>query len=203
MNSTTNITNININISDTAIKWIVSGACFLGAAYLFYKLVENRADCDIPLPKEAKQFSDLPELSPKEFEDLNFHPEVKNKASQSFKAGDYVSSVRHAVVCLFDIIRRKSGVDGDATSLVQKVFRGKIPVLKFQDNAPSHVTNTDSGLIDMLEGFAKSIRKIQMHATIEISKETALREISIACYLAEQVDQYAVINKTTINVEVA
>ncbi|PIR00345.1 MAG: TIGR02391 family protein [Nitrospinae bacterium CG11_big_fil_rev_8_21_14_0_20_45_15] len=185
-------TNVNIELSDTSVKWIVGGACFLGVAYLFYKWVENMPEETIPLPKEAETFSNLPELAPKEFEELNFNEEVKEKAAKSFSSGDYVSAVRHSVICVFDIVRRKSGIDADSTTLIQTVFRGKTPKLVFQDMSPSHITNAENGIVDMLEGFAKSIRKVHMHATIEISKETALREISIACYLAEQVENYAV-----------
>ncbi len=195
MSSSITTPNINIQISDSSVKWIIGGACFLGAAYLFYEFVIKTPKKEIPLPKEAETFSNLPELTPKEFKDLNFNEEVKKKSSKAFNSEDYTSAVRHAVICLFDIIRRKSYVDSDGTNLIQKVFRGKTPKLIFQNMTPSHVTNAESGVIDMLEGFAKSIRKVHMHATVPITKETALREISIVCYLAEQVENYAVLVK--------
>lgn len=186
-------TTVNIQVSDTAIKWLVGGTCFLGAFYLFYKLVENIPENKIHLPEEAKEFSKLPQLSPSKFDDLDFHSEVKESARAAFSASDFSGAVRAACLSLYDLIRRKSGVQADATTLIQKVFRGSCPVLKFTEIAEPHITNAENGLIEMLEGFSKSIRKIHMHSSAQITETDALQEISIICYLAERVENNTVL----------
>ena len=184
---------INIRISGNAAKWIGAGAIVLGACYLIYKLLEDKEKL-ATLPEEAETFSKLPELSPSTFDELGLHPRVKESARISFETGQYVSAVRSASVTLFDIIREKSGLDSDATNLVKLTFRGEpkkgvMPRLKFKDSEPAHVTNMGDGYINMLEGFAKTVRKIHMHASIIILKEKALQEISLACYLASLVEE--------------
>ncbi len=191
--------DINIQISDDAAKAIVAGACFLGACWLAYKYFENLDEKAIPLPKQAKGYSELPELSPQTFDELGFHPLVKKRAAKSFHAGDFVSSVRTASIALFDLIRIKSGIDSaDATRLIQLAFRGEPKKgvsarLSFQNLAPNHVTNMGDGYIQMFEGFAKTIRKVHMHAQITITKARALKEISLACYLAEVIEENTVL----------
>ncbi len=184
---------VDIKISDSAVKWIIGGVCFLGVCYLFLKLIENQSDDQIKLPKEAKDFSALPELSPSKFENLGFNKEVREKAFPAFQAKDFSGSVRAAAIALYDIIRRKSGeAQTDATHLVQRVFKGDNPILKFVNIAPAHVSNVEAGIIDMLEGFSKSIRKLHMHANVELTENKALQEISIACYLSEVVENNTV-----------
>lgn len=186
--------NININLSDNAVKTIVGGACFLGFCYLLYKLFEPNSDNRIELPAEASDFAKLPTVSPESFKQIGYHRGVKAKALPSFNAGDFCGAVRSAAVAFYDVVRHKSGIDADATNLIQKAFRGENPKLRLQISAPAHVTNVDDGLIQMMEGFSKSIRKVHMHAEIDISQEQALQEINIACYLAEQVERSEVIS---------
>lgn len=182
-------TNINIELSETSVKWIVGGACFLGFCYLTYKLFELQQGGQIPLPDEARDFANMRSVTPVEFDQIGYHDGIKNMALPAFKAGDYQGAVRAAVVALFELIRKKSGLMDDATSLIQKTFRGKEPKLKFRNVAPIHVTNVEDGLIQMLEGVAKSFRKIHMHAEVSLTKTEALQEINIVCYLANKVDR--------------
>jgi len=182
---------VKIEFSENAVTAIAVGACFLGFCYLIYKLTEPVEGEGQVLPKEAKDFSMLPSVSPETFEQIGYHSEVKSRAGPSFRAGDYSGSVRAAILAFYDVIRKKSGIAADATNLIQRVFRGKAPVLKFQLSAPAYIENADVGLIDMMEGFSKSVRKIHMHAEISLTKTQALQEICIACYLADQVERYS------------
>jgi hypothetical protein len=179
---------INIQISDQAVKTIMVGAVILGMAYLVYKVIENMEDSDIPLPQEAKDFAHLPEVTPQNFEQIGGHPEVRGRTAKLFQDKHYVSAVREAAVALFDVIRRKSGVQADGTTLVQKVFCGASRVLMFVNVAPPHIVNAEDGLIGHLESFAKHTRKIQMHATVDLSGQEALIQINLAAYLAQHVE---------------
>lgn len=105
-------TQINIELSDQAVKTIVVGACFIGACYLIYKVFQNASSYEVELPPEAKTFSKLPELSPEQFGEINFNEAIKSRAEKSFTAGDYCGAVRSASIGLFDLIRHKSGIDG-------------------------------------------------------------------------------------------
>ena len=195
-----NNVGVKIEFSEEALKVITAGACFLGVCYLFYKLVENIPDDQMSLPEDAKDFSFLPDLSPHSFDDLGFNDRIKEVTRKSFDAEAYSDAVRASAIELYEIVREKSGVKNDATTLIQKAFRGQNPPLRFVGIAPEHVENVQSGLIDMMEGFSKSIRKTNVHAKTNPTREEALQEINIACYLADQVERYAV---KTIECDVA
>ncbi len=186
--------SVKIEVSDATVKWIIGGACFIGICYLFCTVIEELGEDQIALPKEAKELASLPKISPDEFDQLGFHKEVKKNAEKSFYAGDYANSVRSAVVCLFDIVRFKSSIEADATQLIQKVFRGNNPILKFINVAQGHIQNPESGIVDMLEGFSKFIRKNHMHSNVELTKEKALQELSIICYLADLVENHTILS---------
>lgn len=185
-------TAIHIEISDEAAKAIMAGAVILGVGYLIYKLLENVPDDQIPLPDEARDFSELPEVSPESLEQLGFHGEVRDRAVPLLESGHNVAAVREASVALYDVIRQKSGANGDATNLVTTVFRGSNRILKFVNVAPNHITNAEDGLIGFLESFSKFTRKIQMHASLEMSDREALLHVNLAAFLAEQVEKHAV-----------
>ncbi|MBL8645542.1 MAG: hypothetical protein JNK21_16540 [Rhodospirillaceae bacterium] len=182
---------INIQISDQAVKTIMVGAVVLGIAYVVYKLIENMDDSAIPLPQEAKDFAQLPEVTPQSFDQIGGHPEVRARTVKLFQDKHYVSAVREASVALFDVIRRKSGVQADSTTLVQKVFCGPSRILKFVDVAPPHIVNAEDGLVGHLESFAKHTRKIHMHASIDLTDHDALIQINLAAYLADRVERHA------------
>ena len=184
---------IKIEISNEAAKAIMVGAVILGIGYLIFKIFENVPENEIPLPQEAKDFSLLPEVSPGSIEQIGYHREGKERASPLLRDGHYVSAVREAAVALYDVIRRKSGVKDDGTSLITKVFRGSNRVLEFVGVAPSHITNAEDGMIGFLESFSKYTRKIQMHATVAISDRDALLYVNLASFLAEQVEKHTVL----------
>lgn len=179
--------NIKFQIPENTVKWVVGGACFLGFMYLLGKFLDGTED-QSELPVEAKHFSMLPEVSPNSFDEIISHPMVKESAKKAFEAEDWCGAVRHAVISLYDVIRKKSGVEGDGTELIRRVFRGKNPVLRFRELAPSHIKNVEDGMIDLLEGFSKSVRNVYMHSEVKVSKEVALQLISLACYLAKCIE---------------
>jgi len=184
---------VNIQISGEAVKWITAGACFVGFCYVLVKVIDQIPNNLIHLPEDAVDFAKLPEVSPSKFDDIEFHSGIKQRAITPFNAGDYCGAVRAATIGLYDVLRDLSGISADASELVKLAFYGEpkkgiAPALKFSELAPLHINNPESGYIDLLMGFSKSIRKIHMHAEIEISKTQALQEISLACYLADIIE---------------
>ncbi len=184
---------VNIHISDTAVKWITAGACFVGFCYVLAKVIDKLPDDLIQLPEDAVDFAKLPEVSPTRFDQIEFHAGIKQRAVPSFNAGDYCGAVRAATIGLYDVLRDMSGISADACELVKLAFYGEPkkgidPALKFVELAPLHINNAESGYIDLLMGFSKSIRKIHMHAETDIIKTQALQEISLACYLADIIE---------------
>jgi uncharacterized protein (TIGR02391 family) len=180
------------NASDTAVKWLVAGAVILGFLYTINKLIDKNL-IQGTLPDAAKDFASMPRVSPTNYEDMEFHPEIKKRTETAFKSGDYSGAVRHAALAFFDIVRNKSGVNSDGIKLIQAVFRGKNPVLTFKPSEPTHIENSKVGVIDIMEGFTKAVRNKHMHAETEVSEQEAILEINIACFLAIHVENNSVL----------
>lgn len=185
-------TNINVQFSDEAVKAIVIGGVALGFLYLIYKVSQNASDKQIPLPAEAKDIANSSEVSPKSIDDIGYHAGLRERVEPLFRGGHFVSAVRESCVALFDIVREKSGIKGDGAELIGRVFRSKDKTLVFTNPGPNHVKVDDASRVEILIGFTKMIRNLHMHATIEISKEQALQQINMACYLADQVENYTI-----------
>lgn len=144
------IINIDIEISDDAMKILMASVVFLGVGYLVYKVFENLPENEIPLPQEAKEFSELPEVSPETVDELGFSETVTKRTEPLLTKELWVEAARESAVALYDVIRQKSGVQEDSTTLVRSVFRGAKRVLKFVDIASEHIKNADEGLIHYL-----------------------------------------------------
>ena len=184
--------NVNIQISDDAMKLIMTSVVLLGVGYMVYKVFEKLPDSQIPLPQEAKEFADMPEVSPETVEELGFSHSVRDRVSPLLGKELWVQAAREASVALYDVIRKKSGVQEDATTLVRSVFRGSKRVLRFVDIAPQHIQNAEEGLIHYLEAFSTHTRKIHMHASVQLEKKEAFLIVNMAAFLAEQVEKKTV-----------
>lgn len=170
----------------------MAGVVILGLGYLTYKYFDGLPKTEIPLPKEAEKFSEFPSVKPSSVDEIAYNEEVRKRAIPLLEKSLWRDAVRESAVALFDVLRSKSGIDEDATTLVRKAFRGAKCKLKFVGIAPSHITNADEGLIHYLEGFCTHTRKIHMHASVQVSKEDALWMVNLAAYLADQIENNTV-----------
>ena len=166
----------------------MASVVLLGVGYLVYKVFENLPDKEIPLPQEAKEFSELPEVSPETINELGFSKTVTQRVEPLLRKELWVEAARESAVALYDVIRNKSGVHEDSTTLVRSVFRGTKRVLKFVNIAPEHIKNADEGLIHYLEAFSTHTRKIHMHASVSLSRKETFLIVNMAAFLAEQVE---------------
>lgn len=188
--------NIDIEISDDAMKVLMASVVLLGVGYLVYKVFENLPENEIPLPQEAKEFSELPEVSPETVDELGFSKTVTKRTEPLLTKELWVEAARESAVALYDVIRQRSGVQEDSTTLVRSVFRGTKRVLKFVNIAPEHIKNADEGLIHYLEAFSTHTRKIHMHASVSLSRKETFLIVNMAAFLAEQVEKKTVLANT-------
>jgi len=109
--------NIDIEISDDAMKVIMASVVLLGVGYLVYKVFENLPENEIPLPQEAKEFSELPEVSPETVDELGFSESVTKRTEPLLSKELWVEAARESSVALYDVIRQKSGVQEDTRKI--------------------------------------------------------------------------------------
>ena len=194
-----NVTNINISMSDTAVKWVVGGAVALGALWLIRELFKDE---NLELPQEAQTFSQLPGLQPAEFNDIQYAPEITKAVAPIYNAGEYSDAVFKASKCLFDVIRDRSGItDADGTQLVDRAFAKDGP-LKFENVSEPHIQNIGSGLTDGLRFIAKFCRRIPAHSNQPFPPHAALIQINLICWFAQIIEQNTSVTLATISVQV-
>ncbi len=193
------ITNVNIELSDTSVKWIVGGAVALGALWLIHELFK---DDNLELPEEAQTFSKLPELQPAEFLDITYAPEITKTVAPIYNTGEYGEAVFKASKCLFDIIRERSGIKNyDGTQLVERAFAKDGP-LKFENVSEPHIQNIGSGLVDGLRFISKFCRRIPAHSNQPFAPHAALIQINLICWFAQMVEQNTSVTLATVNIQI-
>jgi len=109
--------------------------------------------------------------------------------SDTYEAGNYNHAIIDAFNYMSEIIREKSGVDGDGEQLVGKAFGGESPILRI--NKLQTITERDSqqGLLNILIGMYKGIRNPRSHDQIEDTKKSADAIIYFIDYLLGVIDQ--------------
>lgn len=120
---------------------------------------------------------------------LLIRPELWLAIFATYEAGNYNHAIIDAFHYMSEIIREKSGLDGDGEQLVGKAFGGESPILRI--NKLQTVTERDSqqGLLHILIGMYKGIRNPRSHDQIEDTKNTADTIIYFVDYLLGIIDQ--------------
>ena len=67
------------------------------------------------------------------YQGLDLHPEIARAASKLYQDAHYANAVEAAVKALNGLVRLRSGLDQDGTSLMERAFSPSNPLLKFND----------------------------------------------------------------------
>ena len=125
--------------------------------------------------------------------------ELEKKTKQAID--EFMSKKQHRLAVLefyqflFDFIRSKSGIQNlDGNDLIQRVFEGDEPRLKFTRHAEYPNVKSDKGFCHLLRGVVLAFRNPASHARIEMTKREASVQIVLMAYL------YRVIRDKTIRV---
>lgn len=116
-------------------------------------------------------------------------PDLWLAISHTYEAGNYNHAITDAIEYMSEIIREKSGLDGDGEQLFGNAFGGKSPKLRI--NKLQTVTERDAqeGLKLILIGMYKGIRNPRSHDQVEDTKNTADSIIYFVDYLLGIIDQ--------------
>ena len=116
-------------------------------------------------------------------------PELWLAISDTYEAGNYNHAIIDAIEYMSEIIREKSGLDGDGEQLFGKAFGGESPILRI--NKLQTVTERDiqQGLLLILIGMYKGIRNPRSHDQVKDTKNTADSIIYFVDYLLGIIDQ--------------
>lgn len=103
--------------------------------------------------------------------------------SNTYETGSYSHAILDAMHYLSEILREKSGLDGDGHSLVGAALGGQSPVLRVNKLQTETEKNIQKGLEQILRGMYQGIRNPRSHEQVKDTKDTADAIIHFLNYL--------------------
>lgn len=123
--------------------------------------------------------------------DLKSHikPELWNAICKTYEAENYSPAILDAMHYLSEILREKSGEDGDGARLVASVLGGDSPKLRLNNLQTETEKNIQRGILQILTGMYMAIRNPRSHEQANgDTVETANAIIYFINYLLKQID---------------
>lgn len=118
---------------------------------------------------------------------MNLQTHIRNNlwlAIQStYQAANYSHAIVDAMHYLSDVLREKTGVDGDGASLVGQALGSDSPRLRLNKFQTETERNEQRGIEQILRGMYQAIRNPRSHEQIEDSQQTADAIIYFVDYL--------------------
>lgn len=123
------------------------------------------------------------------FEEL-LHPAIHEHAFQHYLNGHYREAVLNSVVAVFDLIRKRTGLDLDGTNLVSETFSLERARLIFSEVKTESGKNDQKGFLQIFSGAYLGIRNPKAHSLAhDLDKTKAAQYLVFASLLARRVQE--------------
>lgn len=123
------------------------------------------------------------------FEDMLHAAIVKSSLGQ-YKNGHLRDAVLNGVVAVFDMIRRRSGLDLDGAKLTGQAFGMDSGKLIFSEMDSESGRNDQKGFIQIYEGIYTGVRNVKAHSlTHDLNEVKAAQYLVMLSLLARRVDE--------------
>ncbi len=116
-------------------------------------------------------------------------PRLWNTVRASLEARKFTAAILDGIHLLTDVIRERSGLEGDGVALVGAAFGGNAPKLKLNRLQSETEQNIQRGTEAMLRGFYQAVRNPRSHETWEDEERDATALILFVDYLLRVVDK--------------
>ena len=114
---------------------------------------------------------------------------IARAASKLYSDGHYSSAVEASVKALNGLVRLRSGLEFDGTTLMERAFNPSNPILKFNGLADQSDRDEQKGFMNMFSGAVSGLRNPRAHKFINDDPERALEFIAFVSLLAKLLDQ--------------
>jgi uncharacterized protein (TIGR02391 family) len=119
---------------------------------------------------------------------LDLHPEISRASSKLYLDGHTANAVEASVKALNGLVRLRSGLELDGTTLMERAFNPSTPVLKFNDLQDQSDKDEQKGFMQMFSGAVSGLRNPRAHKFIQDDPERALEFIAFVSLLAKLLD---------------
>jgi uncharacterized protein (TIGR02391 family) len=117
--------------------------------------------------------------------DLDLHPEIARASTKLYQDGHYANAVEAAVKRLNAMVRMRSDLEVDGTTLMERAFSPSNPLLRFNAMADQSDKDEQKGFMMMFSGAVSGLRNPRAHRFINDDPERALEFIAFVSLLAK------------------
>jgi len=123
--------------------------------------------------------------------DLNseINIELKECIEKNYNNESYSAAIKDSIILLSDVIRNKTGLEGDGAALIGQAFGGNSPKIKLNNLQTDSDKNIQKGMQDLLRGIYSAIRNPRNHDKVEDSKKDADAIILFINYLLKMINK--------------
>jgi uncharacterized protein (TIGR02391 family) len=107
----------------------------------------------------------------------------------NYEKRNFSGAILDAFYFLSELLRNKSGLEGDGASLIGQAFGGAAPKIKLNRLQTESEQNVQRGMEQLLRGFYQCIRNPRSHDKVSDSEDDAQTLIMFVGYLVRQIDQ--------------
>lgn len=107
----------------------------------------------------------------------------------TYESRNFSAAILDAIHFLSELIRERSGLDGDGANLVGRAFGGKAPVLKVNNLNTESEKNVQAGIEQLLRGIYQAVRNPRSHGTNQDTEDDAVAIILFINHMLRTIDR--------------
>jgi uncharacterized protein (TIGR02391 family) len=115
--------------------------------------------------------------------------DIREAIRINYEKRDFTSAILDCCYFISELLRRKSGVDGDGVPLVGQVLGGPNPKIRIAKDQSETEQNIQKGIESILRGFYQAIRNPRSHKKINDSADDAICILMFFGYIVKQIEQ--------------
>ncbi len=121
--------------------------------------------------------------------ETSLDPRLWEAVRASVEARKFTGAILDAIHLLSDVIRERSGLDGDGVALIGSAFGGSLPKLKVTRLQTESEQNVQRGVEALLRGLYQAIRNPRSHGAAQDDERDATALLLFVDYLLRVVDK--------------
>ena len=122
------------------------------------------------------------------YDGLQLHSEIARVATPRYRAGHYADAVEASVKALNGLVRLRSGLEFDGSTLMERAFNPSNPTLKFNALHDQSDKDEQKGFMMLFSGAVAGLRNPRAHGFVEDDPERSLEFIAFVSLLAKLLD---------------